>query len=242
MNEVLLTGQSLARIKAASQVRQLIEIMYESCLSIGADKFSYHFTPLFDSPTSNSARIFAKGFPQTWVVLYSTGHIRQSDPIPQAVMKHGRIMSWGEASPEAAHTDEEKRFFETAKQHGLEHGFGVPLWGPRGQNAYAAIGFPEEQDKSVEQDLLAEQIIMQTAHVKICHITAKDGVGIRLSKRETEILTWVAKGKSNTDIATILGISSETVATYMSRIFKKLGSSHRVGAAIRGLKLGLIDL
>ena len=52
---------------------------------------------------------------------------------------------------------------------------------------------------------------------------------------------WVAKGKSNSVIADIIGISPNTVDTYLRRIFEKLEVSDRVTAALRGLAIGLID-
>jgi DNA-binding NarL/FixJ family response regulator len=39
---------------------------------------------------------------------------------------------------------------------------------------------------------------------------------------EREVLIWMAKGKSNTDVAAILSISPETIATYKRRIYGKL--------------------
>lgn len=45
----------------------------------------------------------------------------------------------------------------------------------------------------------------------------------RLSPREREVLQLIAEGKSNTQIADILSLSSKTVGTYRSRLMRKLG-------------------
>jgi DNA-binding CsgD family transcriptional regulator len=50
----------------------------------------------------------------------------------------------------------------------------------------------------------------------------------------------VARGKSNSDIATIMGVSAHTVDAYLRRVFLKLGTTDRVTAAIRGAGSGLI--
>jgi DNA-binding CsgD family transcriptional regulator len=63
-----------------------------------------------------------------------------------------------------------------------------------------------------------------------------------LSMREREILTWVAHGKSNTDIGMILDISPHTVGTYLRRILTKLRVSSRTTAAVRAAQLGLLPL
>jgi len=51
--------------------------------------------------------------------------------------------------------------------------------------------------------------------------------------RETHILTLVAKGHSNKDIARSLGIAPETVKSHVKSIFAKLGVSGRVQAATK---------
>lgn len=51
-----------------------------------------------------------------------------------------------------------------------------------------------------------------------------------LSKRETEILGWVTKGKTNPEIGTILGISPRTVQKHLERIYGHLGVENRHAA------------
>jgi transcriptional regulator EpsA len=51
-----------------------------------------------------------------------------------------------------------------------------------------------------------------------------------LSPREQEILNWIAEGKTNAEIAVILGISSFTVKNHAQRIFRKLDVSNRTEA------------
>ena len=51
-----------------------------------------------------------------------------------------------------------------------------------------------------------------------------------LTSREAVILGWAAKGKSNTDIASILGISRRTVEKHFERIFEKLGVETKMAA------------
>ncbi|KGM39740.1 LuxR family transcriptional regulator [Aquabacterium sp. NJ1] len=52
-----------------------------------------------------------------------------------------------------------------------------------------------------------------------------------LTPRETEVLGWLAKGKTNRDIADILGMSHRTVNKHLEHIFEKLGVETRAAAA-----------
>ncbi|MCA0175248.1 MAG: DNA-binding response regulator [Proteobacteria bacterium] len=55
--------------------------------------------------------------------------------------------------------------------------------------------------------------------------------GAPLTTREAEILGWIAKGKTNRDIADILGISPRTVGKHLEHLFEKLGVETRAAAA-----------
>ena len=69
-----------------------------------------------------------------------------------------------------------------------------------------------------------------TAHQQTLGITA----------RELEILTLIARGFSNREIATQLFVSENTVKTHCARAFDKLGAARRTQAVQRGKELGLL--
>ncbi len=52
-----------------------------------------------------------------------------------------------------------------------------------------------------------------------------------LTPRETEVLSWLAKGKTNRDMGDILGMSHRTVNKHLEHIFEKLGVETRAAAA-----------
>jgi DNA-binding NarL/FixJ family response regulator len=58
-----------------------------------------------------------------------------------------------------------------------------------------------------------------------------------LTARATETLLWLAQGKTNPDIATILGITESTVKKHVQEIFEKLGVETRGAATVRALEV-----
>src|SRR5262245_7787408 len=58
-----------------------------------------------------------------------------------------------------------------------------------------------------------------------------------LTEREAETLLWVAQGKSNAAIASILGNSEKTVKKTLGHIFEKLGLEGRTAAALRAVEI-----
>jgi DNA-binding NarL/FixJ family response regulator len=60
---------------------------------------------------------------------------------------------------------------------------------------------------------------------------------LQLTPREAETLLWVAQGKSNADIGTILGMSEKTVKQHLGSVFQKLGVEGRNAATLRALEV-----
>jgi len=63
-----------------------------------------------------------------------------------------------------------------------------------------------------------------------------------LTAREIEILTLIAKGLSNSEAASVLGVSRATVRTHLEHIYDKLEVTNRVEAVTEGLRIGLIEV
>jgi DNA-binding NarL/FixJ family response regulator len=61
-----------------------------------------------------------------------------------------------------------------------------------------------------------------------------------LTRREYEILRHVAMGQTNPEIASALGLSRNTVKTYLQRTLEKLGARNRVEALARANQLGIL--
>jgi NarL family two-component system response regulator LiaR len=64
----------------------------------------------------------------------------------------------------------------------------------------------------------------------------------RLSERESEVLTLVARGAANKEIATSMGLSVRTVESYLRSIFGKLLVGSRTEAVVFAVKAGLLRL
>ena len=74
----------------------------------------------------------------------------------------------------------------------------------------------EPANKPKEEDLLREKF--------------------ELTPRESEVLTWISRGKTNQEIAMILDFSPRTVNKHLEQIFRKLGVENRTTAAAVSLK------
>jgi DNA-binding CsgD family transcriptional regulator len=69
-------------------------------------------------------------------------------------------------------------------------------------------------------------------------IAAEDIAALGLTTRQAEILTWLASGKTDREIAKILAISPRTVSHTLALIYRKLGVENRVAAVAHALRHG----
>ena len=61
-----------------------------------------------------------------------------------------------------------------------------------------------------------------------------------LSDRERECLGWVSEGKTTDEVALILGVSSNTVNSYLTHAIQKLAASNRAMAIATAIRSGII--
>lgn len=229
-----------AHFETLYDVGKVLWYNVQVCEEQGIVRQSYHFTPVFDAPNSARTVVQARGFDKEWMELYDKADFRTKDPVPERTMRHGQLLTWHDARWLEPNTPENEEYFSAMEAHGLIHGFGVPLYGPRGRNAYASFDFGCPLEEISDERLGIIRSVSQAGHQRICVLLDKARTLPDLSEREAEVLQWIVRGKSLSVIAEILELSPDTVKTYSKRIYAKLEANDRVGAVIKALKLGVV--
>lgn len=78
-----------------------------------------------------------------------------------------------------------------------------------------------------------ERALLEVLRPHLAKIYQRISTVGQLTARETEVLRWVAAGKSNAQIGAILRISARTVQKHLQNIYDKLGVESRTAAAMR---------
>jgi DNA-binding NarL/FixJ family response regulator len=76
-----------------------------------------------------------------------------------------------------------------------------------------------------------DEFLLRLAKDTAAAVPAEFSKELGLTTREGEVLSWLSKGKSNRDIAQILGLSPRTVDKHLEQIYAKLGVENRTAAA-----------
>lgn len=151
-----------------------------------------------------------------------------------AVNRTGRIM-W--ATPQAQRILSEK--FATDAD-AVELPEPMLTWLAQFQSADAAtvaatsIGFPNDARLRLHfvGKVGSNEVLLQLARDTATPMPAEFGKKLGLTSREGEVLSWLSKGKTNRDIAQILGLSPRTVDKHLEQVYAKLGVENRTAASV----------
>ena len=96
----------------------------------------------------------------------------------------------------------------------------------------------------VDRAELADAVITLPSRLSLSRRSAEREGGLieSLTTREEDVLTLVADGLSNREVAHQLAISEHTVKFHLASIFGKLGVSTRTEAVQKGVRLGVIQI
>ncbi len=210
------------------------------CHARGIDKISYH-SDTGRGPDHKGRGVAAIGFPKGWVCHYIEADLVKIDPIPELTLTQTRPFRWSETGDLMRLTEAQEGYMKQLSEANLGDGLAMQVFGPNLRNAYVGLGFADSDRQFDPAEVFELQCAAQIAHIRYCELTAdEDGASADLSPREREILGWIARGKSNSVIADILGVSRHTVDTITRRIYDKLKVNDRTTAAIKGLGSGLL--
>lgn len=185
----------------------------------------------------------AFGFPEIWLEKYRSADLDAIDPFPRYAARSGRPLRLTEISSAQPPTKEQDAFLEQARKHGMTDGLIIPTFGVRQHLGIFAVGQVADLKVLETASVFALQAVAQAAHTQMETLASRaDGLRANLSNREVEILHWIALGKTNSEIATILGIRVPTVATYIKRVFDKLDVKDRSSAAVKAIRWGIIAI
>ena len=115
----------------------------------------------------------------------------------------------------------------------------MPQWldqaqkGKAGSKAAAMAAFPGHDQLRLQYmgKLGPNEFLLRLAKDSGADTPEEFSSELGLTTREGEVLQWLSKGKTNRDIAQILGLSPRTVDKHLEQIYSKLGVENRTAAA-----------
>lgn len=165
--------------------------------------------------------VLTNRWPTSWSDRYREQNYFADDPVSRWSISQVRPFTW-RAAQHAATNARGAQINDEARQIGLFDGLGFPLRGARTLQSVVSIAASDIIDLGP-----AEIALLHTAVISF-NLRADELGGrlgprpFRLTKREREVLSWCAAGKSSWEIGEILSISEGTVDIHRQSSIRKL--------------------
>ncbi|MDD7970358.1 LuxR family transcriptional regulator [Roseinatronobacter sp. HJB301] len=217
--------------------RSLSEMLDDLCARLELDYAAYAGVNTFD----NSVHAVAN-YPEPWKQHYLEFGLHEQDPSLRHAARSHAPVHWGRLVDDPGFRSV---FSQAHDFHIPDTGVTIPVRGPFGDKGMLSVS---RRGSRASWDAHSAHIMRQLQEsAALIHDTVMhQGVVMRvmrapnLSRREVEILQWIAAGKTQSDISDILTISARTVEVHMRSVRAKLGALTTAQAVARAIGLGLI--
>lgn len=183
-----------------------------------------------------SVKSLPGNFPNDWLAQFLDGQRASAAWLP-AADDEGQVLVWSEALARFPEIDPE--LVGRARDWGLVEGVTLMVASPH-KGVGSLFSF---SGRVIDNAAHSASLLQHLApHLHAALLRLAQAGGIALSEREREILEWVRKGKTNWEIAQIIGISERTVKFHVQNIMFKLDVSSRTHAVAVAMEKGLFEL
>lgn len=231
----------LLRINCAKDLDEILRIVQKQVQIFGFDRFTYW---LRWPSTETQKPIFISTYPEQFIDHYIANDFQSHDMVGRFSTQTNTPFVWSGINEKYPITQKQKILFDDSRSVGLVSGGSIPIHGPNQiQATFSVVGDLEttEFNKLFLYHRHELHILATYAHERIIQLGIDDSVNdLTLTSRETEILTWVSRGKTYWEIGKILNIQEDTIKKYMQRISALLRVSNNTHAVAKAIINGLI--
>lgn len=228
-------------IDTASDLDGILTILQKQIRKFGFDSFTYW---LRWSNADAKEPIYISTYPEQFINHYIANDFQSHDMVGRLSTQKNTPFKWTELSEQYSITKMQNVLFDDSRAVGLTSGGSIPIHGPNQVQATFSVVSDvdaKEFDRLFHYHRHELHIIGTYAHERIMRLDLDSSINsLTLTARETEILTWVSRGKTYWEIGMILSIQEDTVKKYMQRIFALLQVSNNTHAVAKAIINGLI--
>ncbi len=185
--------------------------------------------------------------PPAWVERYLSQKFYLVDPVFREMRARRAPVVWSDVSSRQDLSEPQRNLFEEARSFGIGDGLCIPIFESDsfGLVAMAMPDFDPATTDAVRRGIPLLQAISHVFHTYVAdarHPEWAARVMRPLSPREREVMQWVAAGKTDWEVSTILHISERSVKFHVAGARRKLFAANRTHAVAKAVALHLIDL
>lgn len=220
---------------------ELAGLLEEICAELGFDYFALtHHVDIRHAP---QPAIRLHNYPLQWVAYFDEQKLGLSDPVHRASHLTSVGFTWSKL-PHMIHlTPRDRLVLEQAGSNGIGDGFTVPAHVPGESNGSCSFATRTGQPVPGDHLPIAQLVgafAFESAR-RLWRMRAPPSPVMQLTDRQRDCVVWAARGKSDWEIAQILGISHETVIQHVKQARERYGVTKRTMLAVSALFDGTIS-
>jgi LuxR family quorum-sensing system transcriptional regulator CciR len=181
-------------------------------------------------------------YPRSWLEYFVENKLSADDPVHLASYRTGVGFAFSKIPSLIEVTDRQRRIMDASRQAGLTDGFCVPAHIPGETNGTCTFAMRNGAALPTE-NLAMAQLVGSFAYEAARQLVQKGEVIVRyhprtLTSRQLECIVLVGKGKTDWEIARVLGIKEDTVTEHLDEARRRCGVSRRTELPIHALYRG----
>lgn len=198
-----------------------------------------HHVDFLENPTRG---IRVHNYPESWSRWFDDQRLGVSDPVHRASHLTARGFCWNEVPHMIRLSASDAQVFAGARHHGIGDGFTIPANVPG--EALGSCSFAMEAGKEMPKESVAFAqwigLFAFEAARRIADARPFNDAPV-LTERQSECAVWVGRGKTDWEIAQIIGVSRETVVDHLKHARERCNTTNRAGIVVRALFEGSIS-
>jgi LuxR family quorum sensing-dependent transcriptional regulator len=184
-------------------------------------------------------KVVLKLWPKAWAEQYAFSNFYSFDPVAPRIRQQPESFTWAEVSTTSKIATSIMEIATT--DYGLKHGLCIPVHGMNGYQAGASLAGREVE--TTQEARAAIELATMFAFNRLTIIKSREpSRPMVLTRREREVMKWVAAGKTAWATSAILKISEDTVNKMASTAMQKLNVHTRAQAVAECIRRGEIEL
>lgn len=239
MTDLAAATNFLEYVKTANSNTELGLALAAVCEALGFQYFALTHHLVVQEP--RAARLH--NYPEPWVAWFDDNDLGVTDPVHRASQLTNVGFVWSDVPAMIKLTRADEEVLGRARREGIGDGFTVPAHIPG--EASGSCSFAVTPSRAIPSaQLPIVQLIGAFAFEAARRVNevrpVAPGRPPILTDRQRDCVLWVARGKTDWEIAQILGLSPETVIQHLKLARERYEVSKRALLAVRALFDGLI--
>lgn len=181
-------------------------------------------------------------YPAQWVDFFDRRGLGPTDPVHRASHTTLTAFRWQDVATMIPLTAQDREVLATAITHGLGDGITVPAHVPGellGSTSFASAANDDVDPQALAVAQLAGQFAFESS--RRLRASRPCTAGVKLTTRQLECIKYVGRGKTDGEIAQILGLSHNTVIEHLRHARERYNAAARSVLPVRALYDGALS-